>query len=171
MRSSAAHCYDQEVAQHASVFCLRRPALYLASVRHADGRVVTLATPDVLRTCANDSYVYDPLKQIVQVKDDRGNLTTVKYDHLGRRTAIDNPDTGKVETVYDLASNPTQKITAVLKLQNKAIDYDYDHNRLITVTYPNNPGNNIRYEYGDTSAAFKQYIRDRPRLFANRTDR
>ncbi|HEX7888790.1 MAG TPA: SpvB/TcaC N-terminal domain-containing protein, partial [Ramlibacter sp.] len=41
------------------------------------------------------SYRYDPLKQIVEVKDDRGNLTQASYDNLGRRIALDNPDTGK----------------------------------------------------------------------------
>ena len=45
------------------------------------------------------SYAYDPLKQIVEVKDDRNNLTRVAYDNLGRRTVIDNPDTGRTETV------------------------------------------------------------------------
>jgi YD repeat-containing protein len=46
------------------------------------------------------SYAYDPLKQIVQVKDVKGVLTKVEYDALGRRTVIDNPDTGRTQTVY-----------------------------------------------------------------------
>jgi YD repeat-containing protein len=103
------------------------------------------------------SYNYDPLKQITEVLDDHNNRTTIQYDNLGRRTAIDNPDTGRVETVYDLASNPVQKITAVLKLQNKAIHYDYDQNRLIAVHYPNNPGNDVSYTYGGNTPEAKQY--------------
>jgi len=51
------------------------------------------------------SYKYDPLKQITSVLDDKNNKTNVEYDNLGRRTVIDNPDAGKVETLYDLASN------------------------------------------------------------------
>lgn len=42
------------------------------------------------------SYGYDPLRQITQVIDAKGNKTSVEYDQLGRRTAITNPDTGRV---------------------------------------------------------------------------
>ncbi|MEK7991226.1 MAG: SpvB/TcaC N-terminal domain-containing protein, partial [Thiotrichaceae bacterium] len=42
------------------------------------------------------SYAYDPLKQIIEVKDDQNNLTEVGYDNFGRRVFIDNPDTGLV---------------------------------------------------------------------------
>ena len=111
MKSSALRCYDQ--AEPAPVHLSpRRAKLYLASVRSADGSVATFDPPYNLSACA--SYAYDPLKQITQVNDDQNNLTRIRYDHLGRRTGIDNPDTGFVETVYDLASNPVQKITAVL---------------------------------------------------------
>jgi len=110
----------------------RRPKLYLASSRRSDGSVIT----------------YDPLKQIIEVKDDKHNLTQVAYDHLGRRTSIDNPDTGRTETQYDLASNVSKKITATLKAKGEAIAYAYDYNRLKSISYPSFPGNNIAYEYG-----------------------
>ena len=100
------------------------------------------------------SYVYDALKQIVEVKDDKNNVTTVAYDTLGRRTVIDNPDTGRAETQYDAASNVTKKITANLKAQAKAIDYAYDFNRLASIKYPNFPGNDVTYTYGLAGAAF-----------------
>jgi RHS repeat-associated protein len=103
------------------------------------------------------SYSYDALKQITAVLDDHNNRTTIQYDNLGRRTAIDNPDTGRVETVYDLASNPVQKITAVLRLNHQAIHYDYDQNRLIAVHYPNNPGNDVSYTYGGNTPQARQY--------------
>ena len=61
------------------------------------------------------SYAYDPMKQIVQVADDKNNTTTIAYDNFGRRTVIDNPDTGKTETQYDLASNVIARITANLR--------------------------------------------------------
>jgi len=48
-----------------------------------------------------DSYDYDALKQIVKVTDDKQNVTTVSYDNFGRRTVINNPDTGRTETQYD----------------------------------------------------------------------
>jgi RHS repeat-associated protein len=99
------------------------------------------------------SYAYDPLKQIVRVVDDKLNTTAVAYDNLGRRTVIDNPDTGRTETQYDLASNVTKKITANLRAESKAIDYNYDFNRLTAITYPNFPGTNVSYTYGAPGAA------------------
>lgn len=98
------------------------------------------------------SYAYDPLKQIVQVVDDKNNLTRVAYDNLGRRTVIDNPDTGKTETVYDLASNAVARVTANLRAQGTQIALDYDFNRLKSVSYPSFPGNNLSYVYGAPGA-------------------
>ena len=99
------------------------------------------------------SYSYDPLKQFVKVVDDKNNITTVAYDNLGRRTVIDNPDTGKTETQYDLASNVIAKVTANLRSSNQQITYKYDFNRLVSIEYPNFVGNNITYTYGASSAA------------------
>jgi RHS repeat-associated protein len=96
------------------------------------------------------SYGYDALKQIVEVVDDRSNTTRVTYDNFGRRTVIDNPDTGRTETVYDLADNPTAKITANLK--GRQVSYAYDYNRLKSISYPDFPGNNVAYYYGAPGA-------------------
>ncbi|HEY0736351.1 MAG TPA: SpvB/TcaC N-terminal domain-containing protein, partial [Herpetosiphonaceae bacterium] len=99
------------------------------------------------------SYRYDPLDQIVTVEDDQHNVTRMTYDNLGRRTAIDSPDAGKTEMVYDLASNMVAKITANLRAENKQISYSYDFNRLAAIVYPNFTGNNVAYSYGAPGAA------------------
>ena len=99
------------------------------------------------------SYRYDPLKQITQVMDTAGHTTRVAYDNLGRRTVIDNPDMGRVESVYDLAGNLVEKITANLRAQGTAIRHSYDYNRLTAIDYPAYPDNNVRYEYGAPGAA------------------
>jgi RHS repeat-associated protein len=98
------------------------------------------------------SYDYDALKQITKVTDDKGNVTNIAYDHFGRRTSIDNPDVGRTDTVYDLASNVIKKITANLRTSAQAIEYDYDFNRLSAIRYPLNVGNNITYTYGAPGA-------------------
>ena len=114
------------------------------------------------------SFKFDPMKQIIQVKDDQNNIMTAEYDNLGRRTVIDNPDTGREERVYDLAGNLIKKITGNLRNANlselaktltkvtavdiaheKAIVYEYDFNRLKKRSYPIFPGNDVFYEYGD----------------------
>ena len=83
----------------------------------------------------------------------RPDGTVVSYDHLGRRTSIDNPDTGQTETRYDAASNVTARITATLRATGQSVTYAYDFNRLTSITYPNNPGNNVAYTYGAPGAA------------------
>jgi RHS repeat-associated protein len=98
------------------------------------------------------SYAYDPLKQIVDVTDDRNHRTQAQYDNLGRRIALNNPDTGLTTSEYDLAGNLIAKVTANLRSQNKAIAYTYDHSRLVKVAYPNFPGNDIAYTYGAPKA-------------------
>jgi RHS repeat-associated protein len=99
------------------------------------------------------SYDYDALKQIKTVTDDKGNQTKVTYDNLGRRTGINNPDTGETTFAYDPASNLIEKATAKLKNDSQAIAYDYDFNRLIAIRYPANTGNNVAYTYGAPTLA------------------
>ncbi len=94
------------------------------------------------------SYKYDPLKQIVEVADAKGNLTKAEYDGLGRRVSLSNPDTGKTVTVFDNASNVIQKITANLAAAGKAINYEYDFNRLSGIKYPDTRTNDVHYAYG-----------------------
>ncbi|MCI5131654.1 MAG: sugar-binding protein, partial [Candidatus Electrothrix sp. EH2] len=102
------------------------------------------------------SYAYDPLGQIVQVRDDKDNLTKVGYDLMGRRTRIDSPDAGLTEYVFDPASNLVEKITANLRAEGKAIKYDYTYNRLDNIEYPEYTGNNVSYTYGEPGAAFNR---------------
>ena len=99
------------------------------------------------------SYRYDPLSQMTSVTDDRNNTTTAAYDNLGRRTVLDSPDSGRTQTVYDLADNPIRKITAKLAATNQAISYDYDFDRLAAVRYPVFTANNVTYTYGAPGAA------------------
>ncbi len=98
------------------------------------------------------SYGYDALGRLTSVVDDHGNTTTSTYDNLGRRTVVDSPDSGRTETDYDLASNVVAKITATLHAQGKAIDYDYDFNRLADIRYPTFTGNDVTYTYGAQGA-------------------
>ncbi|MDQ5826171.1 MAG: HNH endonuclease, partial [Chloroflexota bacterium] len=95
---------------------------------------------------------YDPLDQIVEVLDDKRNVTRTSYDNLGRRTSIDSPDAGKTDTVYDLASNVVARITPNLRGRGKQISYEYDFNRPSRIVYPDSPVNNVTYSYGAPGA-------------------
>jgi RHS repeat-associated protein len=103
-------------------------------------------------TPAWTSYVYDPLKELVKVTDDHGNVTTQAYDNLGRMVALGNPDTGLTQIVLDLASNQIARITPRLRAKGEQISYAYDFGRLIKTSYPDNPGNNVTYTYGAPGA-------------------
>lgn len=98
------------------------------------------------------SYGYDPLRRITSVVDDKGNTTGSAYDMLNRRTTVDSPDAGRTETRYDPAGNVTAKITAKLRAGNKAVEYDYQYNRLAGIRYPTFTGNNVTYTYGGPGA-------------------
>ena len=99
------------------------------------------------------SYAYDPLQQLTEIVDDQGNSTRATYDNLGRQTVVEIPDAGKTERIYDLASNMVSRITANLRAEGKQITYDYDFDRLTSITYPDYPGNNVSYAYGAPGAA------------------
>ena len=95
------------------------------------------------------SYEYDALSQLIEVSDDQQYVTQVVYDHLGRRTIIDSPDSGRTELFYDLASNPVAQITANLRqIPDKQIVYDYEYNRIASISYPDFTENNVTYTYG-----------------------
>ncbi len=98
------------------------------------------------------SYAYNPINELIEVKDDQDNVINSSYDWLGRRTEVVHPDAGITKYEYDLASNLTKKITANLADANLAIGYTYDHERLTNITYPQNPQNNVTYTYGASGA-------------------
>src|SRR5581483_3077357 len=85
-------------------------------------------------TIITTNYTYDPVKEITQVKDVNGNVTAVTYDNLGRRTSLNNPDTGLTQMFFDLAGNMTKKITQNLANEggNRAIQYRYDADNRMT---------------------------------------
>ncbi|MFC7615672.1 SpvB/TcaC N-terminal domain-containing protein [Actinokineospora soli] len=98
------------------------------------------------------SYTHDPLRQVTAVVDDKGNTTASAYDNLGRRTVVDSPDAGRTETRFDLAGNVVAKVTANLRAAGKAVEYDYEFNRVTGIRYPTFTGNNVTYTYGGPGA-------------------
>lgn len=96
-------------------------------------------------------YAYDPLGQLERVIDAAGNLTSVKYDLLGRRTELDNPDAGKTVYGYDAAGNLIRREDANLRAEGKEIRYVYDYERLKEIRYPTSR-RNVTYTYGPPGA-------------------
>ncbi len=100
------------------------------------------------------SYIYTPLGEIATIIDDGGNATQVRYDSLGRRTAIDNPDAGLVEYLYDRAGNVTRKITPNLRAAGKSIRYYHSFTRLDRIDYPDMA--DTTYTYGPPGAPYNR---------------
>jgi RHS repeat-associated protein len=116
----------------------------------------------VLKTTISTTYNYDPVGELNNVMQDstgKAVTTNIVYDLLGRRKAIDNPDTGLVTMTYDDVSNMVSKQTANLKAStgSPSITYGYNAaNQLVTVSYPaigSIPAETVSYTYGANGAA------------------
>ena len=99
------------------------------------------------------SYTYNPVDELITVKEDLGNMIFATYDRMGRKTSLKHPDTGLITYQYDLNDNPIQVVTANLTPGN-GIKYTYDRERVIKITYPTNTQNNVTITYGAAGAAF-----------------
>ncbi len=97
-------------------------------------------------------YGYDPLGQLLQVRDTAGNLTSHTYDALGRRISSRTPDGGSIDFQFDGANNLIAQTTPNLRARNQRINYAYDIDRLVGITYPTGTPN-VTYTYGDAGAA------------------
>lgn len=110
-----------------------------AVVEYLDGRGITTR------------YEYDPLQQIRRVLDAAGNLTRSDYDMAGRRTDVVHPDSGHTQLDYDEAGNVIRRITANLRREGGAIEYQYDFTHLIGIRYPRYHDNDVTYAWGAAS--------------------
>jgi len=91
-------------------------------------------------------YSYNPMGEITGIIDANNNHTIINYDNLGRRTRINNSDSGIIEYAYDLTGNLIQKITPNLREQGKSIKYRYNYNRREQIVYPEK--SMVTYIYG-----------------------
>jgi YD repeat-containing protein len=98
-------------------------------------------------TNATTSYGYDSLDQLKTVTDATGNVTSLQYDSLGRKSNILNPsmpamrdpDMGDWNYSYDVNGNLTSQTDA----KSQTISFTYDNlNRL---TSKNMPGGWVSY--------------------------
>lgn len=98
------------------------------------------------------SFRYNPVNEQIEATDDLGHTTFSTYDNLGRRITYKHPDAGTTTYSYDLAGNMKEVVTANLQKAGQAILYTYEFERLVSITYPENPENNVKYTYGEAGA-------------------
>ena len=99
---------------------------------------VGAAFPNGTGTVLTTRYTYDPLSQLIQVKDAsaNGNLTKAGYDSIGHLVLLVSPDAGQTEMRFDQSGRLAAKETALLRSKGLMVKYTYDINRLKTVVYP-----------------------------------
>ncbi|MFH2138614.1 MAG: RHS repeat-associated core domain-containing protein [Candidatus Omnitrophota bacterium] len=108
----------------------------------------------IKRECNNNGaelyytyYTYDPVGNLVQVKDHQNNITTISYDTLGRKTSMNDPDMGIWSYTYDAAGNLITQTDA----ESQVITFTYDNlNRLTQKNY--STGGAIIYTYDDATS-------------------
>ena len=116
------------------------------------GRVIEARASHGAETYATRS-VYDPLGRVLRTTDALANVRTFTYDGLGRRTLIEDPDRGRMESGYDAAGN------LVRRLDNKGqlILYAYDGANRLLAEYRRDgsgPGPAVEYHYDAPAADY-----------------
>ena len=75
----------------------------------------------------NTSYKYNPIDNLISIKDNNGNNITFEYDKLGRKTKLSDPDLGTLNYTYDANGNLIDQRDS----KNNYISFTYDNlNRL-----------------------------------------
>jgi len=92
-------------------------------------------------------YAYDPLGYLLRSVDAQGNTKTQRFDALGRKLAIDDPDRGLTTFTYDDVGNVIEKVDA----KGQRLHFTYDAaNRILAQNYltsENDTTPEVRYHY------------------------
>ena len=125
------------------------------SVQETDsrGNIVRVARLDAGGAQLTEAtYRYSALGEMIRAFDAKGHPITAEYDLLGRRTALESPDSGRQEFSYDKCSNLVRETSSVLRDGSKQIAYEYDGlNRLVRIDYPDTE--DTVYTYGGANAS------------------
>ena len=100
---------------------------------------------------ATTKFVYNRLGELTSTVNPDNLTTSYTYNHLGQQLSRTHPDAGTDTYTYDPAGNLLTHSTQVLANTNKKVYYYYNYNLLDSTVYPNNPENNVYYQYGTPS--------------------
>ena len=117
-------------------------------IRDANGRVKTVKEYNGDGSVyASTAYTYDPLGNLKTVTDANGNVTTIDYDSLSRKTSMIDPVMGSWSYLYYPNGNLYRQTDA----RGHTIEFEYDPlNRLKTKTYPD--ATVVSYHYDKDSS-------------------
>ena len=130
----------------------------MCTTTDAEGRISNTYTDALGRTIATENIVngepirvvntYDALSRVVEVLHPNEHISTYKYDMLGNVIETKTPDAGTVTAEY----TPQGQILSRTTANGEVVSYNYDFERLKSVTYSLHPNDSIVYTYGDTLA-------------------
>ena len=92
------------------------------------------------------SYKYDAQGNLLDTIDDKGNVTAITYDSLGRKAAMDDPDMGEWSYEYDANGNLIKQTDA----KGQILEFTYDSLNRLTGK-PADGLTIVTYSYDDTS--------------------
>lgn len=67
-------------------------------------------------------YSYDPQGNLVQIKDAKGNITSLTYDGMGQKLSLDDPDSGLIRYSYD----PDGSLSSIDDARHRKVFLTYD---------------------------------------------
>jgi len=112
----------------------------------ASGRLVKVEECDTSGVVySTTTYSYDVLNNLVQVKDNSNNTSTMNYDWLSRKTSMSDPDMGSWSYTYDNNGNLQTQTDA----KSQAITFTYD--ALNRLTGKSGTGLSVSYTYDSTT--------------------
>ena len=145
---------DYSVSGHVQVTTVT-DALGNVSKTHVDGSGRTVKSIRFESPGSQDSiltqFTYDGIGRLVEVMDADSNVTVSEYDMGDRRVRVSHPASGETTFTYDVLGNVLTRQTANLRDSSLFIVYGYDRGRLVSVSYPEHPENDVRYYYGDVN--------------------
>jgi YD repeat-containing protein len=121
--------------------------------KHQDiyGRTVKIEEFNLGKTYTT-LYAYDIQGNLLKTTDNQGNITTIAYDSLGRKTAMDDPDMGEWSYDYDSGGNLIKQTDA----KEQVIEFEYDELNRLTKKWGLSPQGtvpifSVNYLYDDLS--------------------
>ena len=108
-------------------------------------------TTDVDTPYATTSYSYDILGNLRFVVDAKGNQTEMRYDSLGRKTYMDDPDMGIWQYDYDAKGNLLTQQDA----KGQVVSFQYDAlDRMAVKDYADPAETDVNYFYDESGHGF-----------------
>ncbi|MBF0569829.1 MAG: VCBS repeat-containing protein, partial [Candidatus Omnitrophica bacterium] len=134
---------DQNGHKTRSLFNARGNLVTREEYAGADGRS-SLYPNQAFTLYATTTYGYDQLGHLLSVTDAKGNVTSMTYDALGRKVAMNDPDIHNVSYQYDVLGQLTKQTDA----KNVPFAFTYDVlGRPLTKARADNSTDMVTYTY------------------------